>query len=210
MAASEGHLDIVKLLIHRGARINRSDRWGGSPLDDAHRHRQTDVAVYLRSKGGTTGSADQTANLITAAAQGDLDEVRMLLTPLVAVVPGARDDIGDSSTSAYSKPISNSGGGQSVGNSTGRSFRRMGSLHRKGGRGEKQQALEILPPVDINAGDYDKRTALHLAAGEGHADVIQLLCERGANINIEDRWGGRPLDGKSRRQGGLFPSLHAM
>lgn len=73
----------------------------------------------------------------------------------------------------------------------------MGSTHGKGGGGGQKQALEILPPVDINTGDYDKRTALHLAAGEGHADVVQLLCERGANVNVEDRWGGRPLDGKS-------------
>ena len=73
----------------------------------------------------------------------------------------------------------------------------MGSHHGKGGgKGGQKKALEILPPVDINAGDYDKRTALHLAAGEGHTDVVQLLCERGANVNIEDRWGGRPLDGR--------------
>lgn len=73
--------------------------------------------------------------------------------------------------------------------------------HGKGGgkgAGHKK-ALEILPPVDVNAGDYDKRTALHLAAGEGHAGVVQLLCERGANVNIEDRWGGRPLDDALRR-----------
>jgi len=197
VAASEGHLDIVRLLVHRGATINRSDRWGGSPLDDAHRHRQAEVATYLRSKGGTTGSADQTSNLITAAAQGDLDEVRMLLTPVMAVIPN-RDALGDSSTSA--RQISNSSGGAySMGTSaSGRSFRRMGSHHGKGGgkATKHKKALEVLPPVDINAGDYDKRTALHLAAGEGHTDVVQLLCERGADVNSEDRWGGRPLDGE--------------
>ncbi len=26
--------------------------------------------------------------------------------------------------------------------------------------------------------DYDKRTALHIAASEGHADVIKLLLEK--------------------------------
>mmetsp|Transcript_9192 Transcript_9192/g.21918 ORF Transcript_9192/g.21918 Transcript_9192/m.21918 type:complete len:989 (+) Transcript_9192:3-2969(+) len=48
--------------------------------------------------------------------------------------------------------------------------------------------------VHINEGDYDKRTALHLAADYGHEEVIRLLCEAGANVNVVDRWGHRPLD----------------
>ena len=48
--------------------------------------------------------------------------------------------------------------------------------------------------IDINQGDYDKRTALHLAAGEGHLDVVQYLCTAGANVNVADRWNNRPLD----------------
>lgn len=119
----------------------------------------------------------------------------MLLTPLAAVVPRAA--LGDSSTSG--RQIGNSsGGGNSLAVSvSGRSFRRMDDHGKGGGKGAgHKKALEILPPVDVNAGDYDKRTALHLAAGEGHAGVVQLLCERGANVNIEDRWGGRPLDGE--------------
>ena len=38
------------------------------------------------------------------------------------------------------------------------------------------------------------RTALHLAAGNGHYSVIEFLCSNGANVNAEDRWGGKPLD----------------
>jgi FOG: Ankyrin repeat len=83
VAASEGKLDIVKLLVERyNAPINRSDRWGGSPLDDAHRHRHVEVIQYLRSKGASTGSTDLTTNLITAAAGGDLDDLQMLLNSL--------------------------------------------------------------------------------------------------------------------------------
>lgn len=109
VASSEGHLPICKLLMEKfGSRINRSDRWGGSPLDDAHRHRHAAVIEYLRSKGAMTGSANKSTNLITAAAQGDLDEVQLLLQ-----------------TDMKSKAT-------------------------------KQK-------LDINKGDYDKRTALHLA-----------------------------------------------
>lgn len=48
--------------------------------------------------------------------------------------------------------------------------------------------------VHINEGDYDMRRALHLAAGNGHDDVVQLLCDVGADTNVEDRWGNHPLD----------------
>jgi ankyrin repeat protein len=39
---------------------------------------------------------------------------------------------------------------------------------------------------------------LHLAAGEGHARVVEVLLQNGANVNAEDRWGGRPLDDAER------------
>ena len=154
VASSEGKLDIVKMLIEQyNSPFNRSDRWGGSPLDDAHRHRHTDVVRYLRSKGATTGTLDQGANLIRAAAIGDLDELRMLLST---------NDISSSSSVK-----------------TGMTTQ-----------------LGIVPEtmVDVNSCDYDKRTALHVAAASGNYNVIHFLISRGADVNIMDNWGGRPLD----------------
>eukprot|EP00934_Nitzschia_sp_Nitz4_P003723 Nitzschia sp. Nitz4//scaffold33_size148984//463//2508//NITZ4_002907-RA/size148984-snap-gene-0.0-mRNA-1//1//CDS//3329548364//3713//frame0 len=135
VAASEGHLDICKFLVSRGARVNRSDRWGGSPLDDAHRHRHQAVIEYLRSLGASSGTTNNLTNFITAAADGDLNEVLLLLS------------LGD---------------------------------------------------FKVDEGDYDKRTALHLAAGEGHADIVELLISKGANVNAADRWGSLPLDDAQR------------
>jgi Ankyrin repeats (3 copies) len=79
VAASEGHLPICKYLVDLGAKINRSDRWGGSPLDDATRHRHKELIAYLRSLGAIPGSANKLTNFIKAAADGDYDEVEMLL-----------------------------------------------------------------------------------------------------------------------------------
>jgi Adenylate kinase/Ankyrin repeats (many copies)/EF hand len=36
--------------------------------------------------------------------------------------------------------------------------------------------------------------AIHLAAGEGHVEVVKLLLDAGADMNVRDRWGNRPLD----------------
>ena len=59
---------------------------------------------------------------------------------------------------------------------------------------EEVKSLLEFGTVDVNHTDYDKRTALHLAAGEGHVEMVKLLCQRGANVNAQDRWGNRPLD----------------
>ena len=34
-----------------------------------------------------------------------------------------------------------------------------------------------LRDIDLNVGDYDGRTALHLAAAEGHEDICKFLIE---------------------------------
>ena len=48
--------------------------------------------------------------------------------------------------------------------------------------------------VDVNKGDYDKRTALHLAAAEGQEDVVKYLINKGADVNAQDRWELKPID----------------
>lgn len=79
IAASEGHLDLCQLLLQHGAKINRCDRWGGSPLDDAYRHRHAAVIEFLQQEGGRFGSPSQANNLISAASEGDIEEVKALL-----------------------------------------------------------------------------------------------------------------------------------
>ncbi len=48
--------------------------------------------------------------------------------------------------------------------------------------------------ADVNKGDYDNRTALHLAAAEGQEDVVKYLLDKGADANAKDRWSLRPVD----------------
>ncbi len=48
--------------------------------------------------------------------------------------------------------------------------------------------------MDLNQGDYDKRTPLHLAVSSGHFDIIQYLIKKKVNPNPVDRWNATPLD----------------
>ena len=59
---------------------------------------------------------------------------------------------------------------------------------------DSSNPLTTKEAFDINKGDYDKRTPLHLASSEGHYDIVDYLCKHGADVNVADRWGGHPLD----------------
>lgn len=57
-------------------------------------------------------------------------------------------------------------------------------------RGDAKGVEDLLKDgVDVNSIDLDGRTALHIAACEGHADVVRLLLSYRANIDARDRWG---------------------
>ena len=43
--------------------------------------------------------------------------------------------------------------------------------------------------INVNARDYDKRTAAHVAAAEGNVAAIRVLAEKGADLTLPDRWG---------------------
>ncbi|KAJ8282652.1 hypothetical protein COCON_G00051710 [Conger conger] len=52
-----------------------------------------------------------------------------------------------------------------------------------------------LSSIDMEQRDYDSRTALHVAAAEGHGEVIRFLLEAcKVNPVPRDRWGNTPMD----------------
>jgi len=136
LAASEGLLLVASFLIKNlGADPNVSDRYGGTPLDDALRSGHTKVADFLKECGALRGKtaefADTNFLLLQAAATGNLKALR--------------------------------------------------HLHDEN--------------VDMSLGNEDSRTALHLAAANGHLACVQELIEAvGIHVNIPDRFGGSPLD----------------
>uniref|UniRef100_A0A8C1Y4K3 glutaminase n=1 Tax=Cyprinus carpio TaxID=7962 RepID=A0A8C1Y4K3_CYPCA len=52
-----------------------------------------------------------------------------------------------------------------------------------------------LSSMDMEQRDYDSRTALHVAAAEGHIEVVRFLLEAcKVNPGPKDRWGNTPID----------------
>ncbi|XP_062160699.1 integrin-linked protein kinase 1 isoform X1 [Alnus glutinosa] len=60
--------------------------------------------------------------------------------------------------------------------------------------GDVEGIREVLESgVNVNFKDIDGRTALHVAACQGLADVVSLLLDRGAEVDVKDNWGSTPL-----------------
>ena len=62
--------------------------------------------------------------------------------------------------------------------------------------GDRARVVELLDRgVDVNAATRYGVTALGFAAGTGHLEIVRLLVERGANVNVADSfYGSRPID----------------
>jgi glutaminase len=72
---------------------------------------------------------------------------------------------------------------------------------------QKNAGLDFsMDGINFSSGDYDSRTALHLAAAGGHPECVKFLIESIPSdklsdvINAKDRWGGTPLDDAIRQQ----------
>lgn len=66
-------------------------------------------------------------------------------------------------------------------------------------RGDVARTQQLLRQgVAANAVDYDRRTALHIAAAEGRKDIVELLLRARAEADAKDRWNYTPLDEAKR------------
>ena len=58
----------------------------------------------------------------------------------------------------------------------------------------------IAKGVPVHAGNFDSRTALHLAAAEGNLETVKLLINYKHPINVRDRWNSTPSDEAKREK----------
>jgi len=178
LAASEGHAGVVAELLAAGARKDCADRWGGTPLDDAQRGHHEGVVAALGSLAGGVGGGGGGGG---SSGVGD-SATFTLSTPLILdVAPQGKGQIQGGESLPFSTAERDAGAAELCTAANSNNMREVTRLLKKG--------------ADPTRGDYDGRTALHLAACAGHFAVLKTIMAARPTININplDRWKQTPL-----------------
>ena len=155
-AAKNGHMDIVRLLLDKGAKPNISDDYGESPLKAAAFEGYIEVVKLLIDRGADPNMIDDNRDsaLHDAARMGHNDIIQLLLD--IGANPNISNRWGD-------KPLHNAA--------------------RHGNFSIVQLLLNI--GADPNIKNDDGETPLYEAFQNEHNNVEHLLLENGARPNKE-------------------------
>jgi ankyrin repeat protein len=170
-ASGSGNLDVMRLLLRRGADVNVFDDRGDSPLHRALRYQRFDAVKLLVKEGADVNVRDKSNStpLHEASGSGNLNVMQVLLN--LGADINALDLWGDSALHKASR-------------------------HQK----VDAMKLLVKGSADVNVRDKSNSTPLHEASGSGNFDVMQLLLSFGADVNVFDHRGDSPLHKASRYQ----------
>ncbi len=176
-AASNGHKEVVKLLLEKGADIDTEDESNYTPLHSAAHNGYPEVVKLLLQKGVSINSRvegneeedeeeEGCTALHLAAELGRIEVVELLLQEGADV-----NAINDYHQTALHLAAESSC--------------------------EQEEIVRLLleKGAHVNAKDIKNRnTALHLAARRGYAKVVELLLQKGAKSNVRAEEGNTPLE----------------
>lgn len=164
IAAQQGYLEIVKLLVANGADIEYSFKGGFTPLYVAAQKGHIDVVQCLHEKGANINHKchEGSTPLYVAMQEGQLKIVDYLLTS------GAIHE-----------------------RSHRMGFTPLYAGSRNGHTACVARLLHINP--DLDGADYEGGTALYVAAQNGHHKVCELLLKAGANAECKYLSGYKPI-----------------
>ncbi|KAL2831281.1 hypothetical protein BJY01DRAFT_226732 [Aspergillus pseudoustus] len=203
VAARQGHLTAVEVLIHAGADVeyalNSDDK---TPLSWAACNGNIPIVEFLLSRGAQlnrgTSHKDGRSPLSWAASNGHKALVQLLLTR--GAHPTTQDTMSGRTPLSWAVSMGQEEivklllfGGKSDFSIEGQWDRDRTLLSRAAETGHKRIAKLLLDQgADVEGKDaMTDRTPLSWAAAKGHKDVIRLLIENGASLESTNKYGGR-------------------
>ncbi len=204
LAAHSGHTEAATVLLEKGANPDSADA-GYTAMHAAVLRSDLTLVKALLARGanpdikttkGTPIRRDTTDYNLPATFIGSSSYMlaARFLEPAImkALVAGGADTKLTARDGATALMLATGAG--SGGNST-----RRGIAVIDGGKVEPEN--EVLAAVtaaielgaDVNATNQAGDTALHVAAGRGYNTIVQLLADRGAQLNVKNKRGLTPL-----------------
>ena len=154
-----GHIDVMRILIDKGADVNAKNKNGATALILAADKGNAEIVSFLIDKGADFNAKDKNGTaLILAADKGNAEIVSFLIDK------GA--DINMKDSLGYTPLMKAVGRGHT---ST------MRILLDKG--------------ADVNTRTNDGYAALTYGAGSGHTDIVRVLIDKGADVNSKSSIG---------------------
>jgi uncharacterized protein len=136
------------------------------------------------SKAAYVGNVAVVRSLLAAGAKPDGDEVTALMWSVDEI-----DGYYDADQAEVTRLLLDAGS-----DITRRDARLQTALHYASAAGANAVSLLLNAGADVNAADSDGETALHLAAEQGSVGTVFALLDRGADPNVRDNAGRRPVD----------------
>ncbi len=199
-AAAEGHLDVIRLLLDKGAHVNRKDHTGITPWAAAAAGGRAEALELLESRGA---KGSLTLALLRAVQLGNAEVVRQLVER--GADPNGSGELGEGLAVGTLLPLeaaveSNSPSAPAmidalVGAGADPNPAGIPLLLRCAGPADPEIVTSKVAALLANGSSVDScdedsgATALHVSADWRHAECVRLLLEHGADPDARDKNG---------------------
>ncbi len=224
-AIINGHYDVARFLLEKGADPNLADKTGRAALYaavDAHTMPASNrpspdesdneitslnLIKFLVAHGAQINTQLKTQQPYRTKVDRGADS--MLTTGTTPLIRAAK--AGDTVVMALliekgaDPKLTTRNGINAIMAAAGLGTKEEDTIGRKKTEKEAIDSIDLClnTGVDVNAVDSRGQTALHGAAQKGWDQVVQYLADRGAKVNVKDKKGLTPLDAAMGLAGGL-------
>ena len=202
IAASKGHLEIARMLLEHKADVNALNKKGSTPLRRTFECRRGDIVRLLLNHGADAKVHDNSGNTLLhlAADDGDLELARILLEHITEVVNSQNDDGYTALLLALEWQKIDVAHLLLDHNADVHMHNKRGNtpLHIAAHYGNRQKYLDICRmllerKVEVNCQNDQGSTPLLLASQFGTPDLVQLLLDHHADVDVRDVFGNTLL-----------------